>query len=216
MTPTDHALAIAKAGLNAVPVVGGPLASLIGDYVPMSRQRALEKAVDLFSAKVVEIGNRIKPDAVNKEDFAELFGQFQALAKKTNREEKLRAAANILAGALLPPGDRISTPFDELDHLMHCVDALSSPAISVLGASIQIVRQRSGRPGDMRFQFVELKQKLLDGDPFVIFGCATELRSLNLLHITEGLVGGPNPENNGYEVTPIGLRFADRFIEGHL
>ena len=32
-TPADHALAVAKAALNFVPVVGGLIASLISDYV---------------------------------------------------------------------------------------------------------------------------------------------------------------------------------------
>jgi hypothetical protein len=221
MTPKDHALAVIKAALNLDPTsptfgVGGAVSSLISDYVPTSRQRSLEEAVKNFSEKVAEIESRIKPDAINKKDFAELFGQFEALAAKTNREEKLRTAANILANALLPADDQNRSPFDELDHLMHCVDALSTPAITVLGASIQVVAQRGGRSGNMRFQFAELRQKLPDGDPNVIFGCATELRSLNLLQISEALVGGPNPENHGYEVTPVGLRFAQRFIEGRM
>lgn len=192
------------------------VSSLIGDYAPTSRQRSLDDTVRRFSEKVADIENRVDTEAINKDDFAELFGEFEALAAKTNREEKLRTAANILANSLLPPGDPNRSPFDELDHLMHCVDALSSGAIAVLGASIQVVAQRGGRRGDMRFQFAELKQKLRDTDPDVVFGCATELRSLNLLHITEGLVGGPNPENHGYQVTPLGLRFAERFIEGRM
>jgi hypothetical protein len=217
MTAKDHALAIIKAGLNLDPFgVGGAISSLIGDYVPTSRQRSLEEAVRNFSEKVADIANRIKPDAINKEEFAELYGQFEALAQKTNREEKLRAAANILANSLLPAGDQHRSPFDELDHLMHCVDALSSGAIAVLGAAIQVLAQRQGRSGNLRFQFAELRQKLPDGDPNVIFGCAIELRSLNLLQISEALVGGPNPENHGYEVTPVGLRLAQRFIEGSM
>jgi hypothetical protein len=216
MTAKDHALAVFKAALNVVPVVGGPLASLIGDYVPTSRQRSLEKAVNLFSEKVADIEDRINTEAIDKEDFAELYGQFEALARKTNRDEKLRAAANILANVLLPPGDPNRSSFDELDYLMHCVDALSSRAIAVLGAAIKAVEQRPGRPGDTRFLFSELKQKFPEVDPQVVFGLAIELRSLNLLHITEGLIGGPDPENCGFHVTPVGLRFAQRFIEGSM
>src|SRR5262245_36543425 len=99
----DHALALMKAALNLVPSLGGALASLIGDYIPTSRQRSVENAVKFLTEKVVGIESRIKVEAINKEDFAELFGKFEALTKKTNREEKLRAAANILANALLPP-----------------------------------------------------------------------------------------------------------------
>ena len=70
--------------------------------------------------------------------------------------------------------------------------------------------------GDLRFTFPEVKQKLPDTDQAIVFGLASELRSFNLLQITEALVGGSNPENYGYQVTPVGLRFVQRFIEGRM
>ena len=36
-TKADHALIVIKAGLNAIPVLGGVPASLIGDYVPRNK-----------------------------------------------------------------------------------------------------------------------------------------------------------------------------------
>jgi hypothetical protein len=42
-TAGDHALAVIKAGLNAVPVVGGSIASLIGDYIPTATQKTIER-----------------------------------------------------------------------------------------------------------------------------------------------------------------------------
>jgi len=224
MTPKDRddtldrlepAITLVKAALNLIPV-GGSIASLLSDYIPSSRQRALEKAVKFFSEKAAEMEGRIKPDTIDKDDFVELFNKFEALAKKTNREEKLRTAANILANALLPAGDPKRSPFDELDHLMHCVDALSSGAITVLGASIQIRPPRHASGGDTPFQFSELRRKLPDVDPHVVLGLATELRSLNLLHMTEGLIGGPDFEGYQLRVTHVGLRFAQRFIEGSM
>jgi hypothetical protein len=41
--PKDLLIAIIKAGLNAVPLVGGSIASLIGDCVTTSTQRAIKK-----------------------------------------------------------------------------------------------------------------------------------------------------------------------------
>jgi hypothetical protein len=212
----DVALIPFKAALNMVPIVGGPLASLIGDCMARFQHEAMKKAAEFLRQKVAELENRIDTEAVNKDDFAELFGKYAALAATTGREDKLRAASNILANALLPPGDPNKSPFAELDHLMHCVGALSSGAIAFLGASIEVVERQGGRPGDRRFQFSEVKQKLPDTDPDVVFGLASELRSFNLLQITEGLIGGPNPENSGFQVTPVGVRFAQRFIEGRM
>lgn len=70
-TPGDHALAIVKTALNAVPGVGGPLASLIGDYVPTSRQRAIEKAAELLTEKIANIEGRIDTKAIDLEGFAD-------------------------------------------------------------------------------------------------------------------------------------------------
>jgi hypothetical protein len=50
MTATDHVIAVGKAVLNLDPTsttlgIGGFLSSLVGDYVPTSRQKAAEAAV---------------------------------------------------------------------------------------------------------------------------------------------------------------------------
>jgi hypothetical protein len=97
---------------------------------------------------------------------------------------------------------------------MHCVDALSIGAIQVLGASMQIGKARHATAGDTPFHFRQLHGKLPDFDPDLIAGLASELRALNLLHITEGIVGKRDYENYQYRVTPKGSRFAERFIEG--
>jgi hypothetical protein len=213
---SDHALAVLKAALNLVPVGGGSLASLLADYVPSSRQRAMEEAIDLFREKLEELGSRIKEEAVNREDFAGLFGKLQALAAKTNRELKLRAAANILANSLLPSHDPAKSPYEELEHLMHCADALSSGAIAALGAALQIRSPRHASGGDTPISFNELRQKMADYNADLILSLASELRSLNLMHVTEGAIPGSNFEHYAFRVTPMGSRFAERFIQGRM
>ena len=69
----DHVLAVVKATLSAIPTVGGPIASSIGDYVPTSTQVAIEHATKILAKKVDELQKRIDVDAVNKDDFSELF-----------------------------------------------------------------------------------------------------------------------------------------------
>jgi len=62
--PKDHVIAVIKAGLNAGPVVGGSLASLIGDYVPTSTERSIEKALKLLAEKLTVLEGRIDVEAV--------------------------------------------------------------------------------------------------------------------------------------------------------
>jgi hypothetical protein len=103
---SDHALAVIKAGLNAVPYVGGPIASLIGDYVPTSTQRAAERTIELLAEKLTAMEGRIDVEQVNKEEFAELFKSCYLVVMRSHREEKLRAVAALMANLLLRPGDR--------------------------------------------------------------------------------------------------------------
>ena len=81
-TPTDHALAVSKAALNAVPIIGGSLASLLGDYVPTSRQQATEKAVELLAEKVAAIESRINPETIDREGFATCSGNSKRWRRK--------------------------------------------------------------------------------------------------------------------------------------
>jgi hypothetical protein len=46
-------------------------------------------------------------------------------------------------------------------------------------------------------------------------GFTAELRGLNLVHVTEGLIGTTS-ESTAIGVTSMGARFAQRFIEGRM
>jgi hypothetical protein len=136
---------------------GAALASLISDVVPTSAQQAMEKSVEMLAEKFATMEDRINTETVNKDEFADLCKGFLRVVANTNREEKLRAAANILANSLLPPGDPARSTYEELDHLMHCLDSLSIGAIAVLGAARQISLAYSSSNG--AFHFPELRNK---------------------------------------------------------
>jgi hypothetical protein len=88
----------------------------------------------LFCQGLTDLEDRMDVKAVDKQEFAELFQTCARTMERTHREDKLRAAANILANLLLKPGDQAKVSYEELDHLIRCVDALSTGALSVLGA----------------------------------------------------------------------------------
>src|SRR6185312_7349915 len=96
-TPVDHGIILGKALISAIPAVGGSLASLIGDYVPLSTQRSIEKATEFLRDQLERLRDRIDADAVDKDEFADLFKSYSAIVTRTARDEKLRAAASILA-----------------------------------------------------------------------------------------------------------------------
>ncbi|HEX4117727.1 MAG TPA: hypothetical protein VHX99_02905 [Rhizomicrobium sp.] len=210
---TDNALAAIKAGLNLVPVVGGAIASLVGDYVPTSTQRSIEKAMKMLGEKLNSLNQRIDIDAVNKEDFSELFKSCYLVIIRSQREEKLRIAANLLANVTLKEGDQEKVPYTELDHLVRCLDSLSIGAINVLKVAFDI---RSRAPMSQRgtFQFQQLRDELKDFETSLLMGLVSELRGMNFIEVQEPGIRVPDYGNFLLELTPVGKRFVERFILG--
>jgi hypothetical protein len=193
---------------------GAAIAGFISDVIPTSAQQAIETALDSLAEKVSELETRINTKTINEEELADLFKGFQRVITNTNREEKLRAAANILANALLPPGDPSKSSYEELDHLMHCVDALSIGAIAALGAARQISLAFSSSNG--AFHFPELRNKFPSNDPDLLMSLVSQLRGLHLIRVQDAPIGNPDYTGSLLGLTPIGFRFADRFIEGRM
>jgi hypothetical protein len=206
-TKKDHALAFIKAGLHALaPEWGGAIASLVDDYVPTSTEQSITKAVKLLGDKLAALKGRIDVETVNKEDFAELFKSCFLVIIRTQRDEKLRAAAALLANLILRPGDEAKASYAELDHLVRCLDSLSIGAISVL------CRARRIAATNRQVHFAALLSAFPQFEPSLLMSLASELRGLNLVRIQEGAIRMPNDEQALLDVTPIGRRFVDNFL----
>ena len=210
---SDNALAVVKAAINLVPVVGGALASLIGDYVPTSTQKSINRTMDILGEKLNSLEGRIDVDIVDKDDFSELFKSCYLIIIRSQREEKLRAAANFIANLLLKTDDPAKSSYTELDHLVRCLDTLSIGAIGVLGACLRV---GSTAPMSKRetFQFEQLRTEFEDLEPSLVMSLLSELRSMNLVAIQEPGIRTADYGNYLIELTPIGRRFIERFIQG--
>jgi hypothetical protein len=216
-TKSDHALAIIKAGVSTVPYIGGAIASLIGDYVPSATQRSIETAIEILKQKLEKISDRINPDTVNKDEFAELFKSCYLSVVRTQQRAKLNAAAALLANILLREGDPEKLTYTELDHFARCLETLSIGAIETLGHSVEIARKskpKEYRVQPVRFNFEDLQKRMPDIDAFLLMGLVGELNSMNLIH----LVGAPTIATHAYanypiQLTPLGVRFCELLLE---
>lgn len=208
---TDHAIAVFKAGISAVPWVGGAIASLIGDYIPSATEKSINRAMELLKNRLKDLEDRIDPASVNKDHFAELFKSSYLSIVRSHNDEKLRAATNLIANILLKEGDADKLSYTELDHFARCVENLSSGAIEVLSIAVKmsekerkVVLETSG----FRMSFGDLKANFPGITPSLLMGLVGELDSANLLHrkgtptITSGEYG-----NYPIELTPLGVRF---------
>lgn len=213
---SDHALAIVKAGLNAVPVFGGPLASLIGDYIPTATQRSVDKAITQLQAQIVALGDRVNVDAVNRDEFAELFKTAYLIIVRSHHEARLSAAANLIANLLLRPGDQQKLSYTELDHFARCLDHLSRGAMHVLARSVAIAEQQAPdflEHKSLPIVFHQLQAELSELSPSLLMGLIGELDGFNLMH----RAGVPDIRTADYgnyslEVTPLGARFVKHLL----
>lgn len=101
----DHVINVIKAGLNAIPCVGGVIASLIDDYIPKFKEERLRKLLDDLSKDAQAMGEKlssIQEEYVHSEEYAFLFERCLKNAMDNYREEKLKAYRAILLNALLP------------------------------------------------------------------------------------------------------------------
>jgi hypothetical protein len=215
---SDHALAVIKAALNAVPIVGGSIASLIGDYVPLSTQRSLETATKLLAERLERLESRIDVNAVNKDEFSDLFKSCYLVIVRTTQESKLRAAAAILANLLLRPGDPKKLSYTELDHFVRCVDVLSTGAITTLGRAYELFKDRGTynleTGAGYRFNFSQLYESCYM-HASLLMGVIGELNAMNLLHMPGvPAVREQKYANYALELTPLGIRFVEELLHG--
>jgi len=215
--PSEHALAILKAGLNAVPIIGGPLASLVGDYIPTATQLNVERALFALQTQLEALGERVDVEAVNREEFAELFKSAYLIIIRSHHEARLRAATRLVSNILLREGDSEKLSYTELDHFARCLDQLSSGAIQVLAQAVSIA-ERQMPPDFLALKsvpivFEQLQLELPALSASLLMGLIGELDGFNLVHragVPE--VRTPDYGNYSLEVTPLGARFAKHLL----
>ena len=216
-TKSDHVMAIIKAGVSAIPCIGGSIASLIGDYVPSATQRSIETAIEMLKQKLKQLADRIDADAVNKEEFAELFKSCYLSIVRTQQKRKLNAAANLLANILLRDGDPDKLPYTELDHFARCLEVLSVGAIEALGHAVDLARKskpQEYKVQPFRFDFEQLQSRMTKTDAFLLMGLVGELNSANLIHLAGApTIATPAYANYPIQLTPLGVRFCERLLE---
>ena len=205
----DHALALTKAGLNAVPFVGGPVASLIDSYVPTAMERSTRQGLEMLGQQVASMGERLDVGAVNKDDFAELFNSCRLIWARSTREEKISAAASILASLFLPANDRAKATYEELAHFIRCVDGLSIGAIAVLkGIKAFVDQVKVGTSKSVPASLVT--QRFSHWDASLVMGMVAELRALHLVRVQEPPIRVG--DNELIELTPLGARFVEQHL----
>ena len=147
--------------------------------MPLPTQRAIERTVKLLGENLTVLEGRLDMDAVDKDEFSEMFKSCYLVAVRTHHEEKLCAAAGLLANLLLKPGGPGKLTYTELDHFVRCLDALSIGARTVQGTAWRIVRAaQTPLEGRGRLRFDVLRAGLPEMERELVLGLAGERNAL--------------------------------------
>lgn len=201
---SEHVLSIVKAGISGLPLVGGPLASLIGDYIPTATQKSVKQFIGFLRERLQSIENRIDFESLNRDEFSELFKNCYMTILKTHQETKLRATAFLLANILLKPDDPEKMTYTELDHYSKCLDSLSIGALQILGFTILLAPEKDLQNIDdhnIRLRFPGIQIKANNMDAFLLMSLLAELNSFHLIH----LPGSPVAQTTRYGNYPVEL-----------
>lgn len=184
------------------------MASLVGDYIPTATQKSMERALEFLRIRLEELGDRIDIEAVNRDDFAELFKSCYLAIVRSHRDNKLKAATGILANLFLRENDPEKLTYTELDHYARCVETLSSGAVEVIGKVVRIAHSRARLTEEsrldwtiesLRINFSELQSEFPLYSPDLLMGLVAELDKADLLY----RIGVPSIETANYGNHPI-------------
>jgi hypothetical protein len=94
----DHALVVGLAALQAVPLIGGVVATFISEYVPRKKQERLVEFVQDLSSEFIAQQARIDADFVHTKDFDRMVEDVLDRVQTVRNEDKLGYWAALLAG----------------------------------------------------------------------------------------------------------------------
>lgn len=204
-----------KAAMNGLGGFPAAIASRLSDIEQEESAREYDRALQKIVDRIRAMERRIvgPPDP---EELAEILSSVYMVILRTRNEEKLAAAANIVANAFLPDCDREKIPFTELDHFAHALESLSLGSIQVLGhlfASMRPEEQMVPRRVHKRFSFQEISDKFEEHDHSLLMGLLGELDRFNLVLRTAGSIP------DGYRhfeitLTPLGAVFCAYILGG--
>jgi len=126
----DHIVNVIKASLSAIPVIGGPISSLIGDYIPKKKEERLLNFMKELTIKLEEYAQNIDVKYIKTEDFAYLFEECIKGVLSNYQEQKLFCFKGIIINSL-----RQDLKKEQKEYYLHLVNSLTDLHLRILAIS---------------------------------------------------------------------------------
>lgn len=124
----DHGRNVILAAISAIPVAGGPLSTLLAEYLPNWKQERVLKFIADLKLEMQMVQDKINEEYVRSEDFALLFEETFLQVLRTNSDLKLNAYKAILVNACT----NTSIKEMEKEYFLNLVNSLQEIHILIL------------------------------------------------------------------------------------
>lgn len=207
--------------VNSVPVVGGAAGTFVGELWQKRSERAADTLLQNLEEEVHRLKDRIDAAACNRDELVEMTQRCHRMVQETTNEAKLRAAARLMANAMLSEGDPERLSYTVHDHFARAAEGLSNGAIAVLGKLARVAVEQADplvsenvyRP--YRYVLGNVKMHLSDLQlPHdLMLALFAELQAACLLDVEAGPIQDGEIHNDKRIVaTSLGLQFAIGFL----
>jgi len=100
-TPSsNHIVNVVKAAISGIPIIGGPISSLVNDYIPNKKLKRLLDFTKQLSENIERFKDEIDEEFVKTDEFAYLFEQTYKLVLENYQKEKLDSLMALLVNSL--------------------------------------------------------------------------------------------------------------------
>ncbi len=124
----EHAKNIIVAAISGIPVIGGPLSSLLSEYLPDWKVKKILKFIADLSVEIKSLEDKIDKDYLLKEDFAYLFETVFLRVLREYRIDKIEALKTFLINACV----RSDVSNDLKEYFLSLTDRLESVHMHLL------------------------------------------------------------------------------------
>ena len=206
-----------KALISAVPTLGGPISTIIGDIQSIRKEKRFLEFINGLREDLHNFSDCVNAEFVSKEDFLDIFEQTARKIVMTRQEAKRTAFRHILSNAILSS----DVSYDEVEEFLSLVERFREEHIFLLSILQNPVKydeetgNRVGKGGGMATSISQIMEQLLpDWTENLILEVATVLENnerlvQNITSRYNTMLTDQGINHLVNTLTPKGIRFVE-------
>jgi len=190
------------AAISAIPIVGGPLASLAEDFIPKQKEERLIAFIERLALDVASIKDQIKADVVNTDGFAFVFEKTLKGVLDNWQQDKIDCYRAIFINALTDKDDLTD---EEQELFLQLLDSLTVRHIKVMA----FIHQHNAGQTPPTGQFLEvLKAQYPEYDKDNVYYIMQDLRNKGLVN-ERGEISDDAMSGSSNQLSVMGKKFVN-------